>query len=1029
MDENLTSLTNMRDCILLNGRDVARDPGMAQLRRYLPVLAVIAAPYAGLGGEHDPLNPLDPAGEWRTLLDMLAAVNRLQTEVSARLALVRLAPPTSEQLGAALAAGGPDSFRVAHLVCHGERDMLYLEDENGYEALAVAEHIVNLFKPGGARLVVMDGCFSQRMARMLIDDTPVEAVVGTRRRVSARTALTFASHFYAQLTARSSVRTAFRAAIGELERQPESQADRYELVMNDDLREVTLPLPEPRERASHSLVVDGMPRIVGVPSPVGFVGRRDDLRRLAGDMPDSGVGLCAVHGPSGIGKSWLAAEFVTRFAWRFPDGALRVSCSAMTTSQEIIAQAARLLELPLYALPDDVLAALRERRALLALDGVDTLASSAELERLGGWIRSIGPGAGSWVLLTARRLSEMLSRAGEGRAYRLEPFDHRAARTLAMRLAVEREVDALDVDTIDDFLDLTRGWPWLIVRGVELVGTLGIERALDMLSILEPESPDPVEVYLRRRMRALATSAGNPLGLISRAQGLPDAFDTRLAHGLAGEGAQEQIETLRQNSLLMRAGNQIAIPLAARAFAGEYAPLNQQSQDLIDKTVMTYLARSWPERADDAPPVIDPEMRARLNNTRALLQRQLRSDIAVDLVVMGRLLVVAAPAFCEAGLAEEFLAYAQGFREKMADGPDLARLQVAMGEALSALPDHQTDAGWMFQVTLRLERPDRAARAEACLAYGRYLAQVGQTEAAGELYSIALRDLLAQSDRADVTLAAALAHEWANALVAQERYEEAVRRYEAALAGYAETQAATLSALAQRDLSRALLFLGDADRAEDTLRRALATADYVGRRDLAGQIRSQLASAHVVRADEARQHQEKRDERAELAAAAGYLSDALVDGLADSDSAALAEVYLDLGRAQGRLNDLDDAAANATRSLRLLERAGRLPDLAAALVIVGQLQMARGDSVIAQTALHEALELAAALPDQGVMAQAAGVLVRVHQIRARHGPQADRQFIQNALEQVNFTRAQFANLGLGEHVAALDGVVHSLMRQ
>jgi len=33
-----------QDHPILNGRDVLRDPGAVQLRRYLPVLAVVAAP-------------------------------------------------------------------------------------------------------------------------------------------------------------------------------------------------------------------------------------------------------------------------------------------------------------------------------------------------------------------------------------------------------------------------------------------------------------------------------------------------------------------------------------------------------------------------------------------------------------------------------------------------------------------------------------------------------------------------------------------------------------------------------------------------------------------------------------------------------------------------------------------------------------------------------------------------------------------------------------------------------------------------
>jgi hypothetical protein len=44
------------------------------------------------------------------------------------------------------------------------------------------------------------------------------------------------------------------------------------------------------------------------------------------------------------------------------------------------------------------------------------------------------------------------------------------------------------------------------------------------------------------------------------------------------KGAQEQIETLRQNSLLMRAEPD-RHPVSGAGVREEYAPLNQQSQD------------------------------------------------------------------------------------------------------------------------------------------------------------------------------------------------------------------------------------------------------------------------------------------------------------------------------------------------------------------------------------------------------------------------------------------------------------------
>ncbi len=100
------------------------------------------------------------------------------------------------------------------------------------------------------------------------------------------------------------------------------QADRFELLTLEDVHEITLALPEARLRAPRPLVIESPVHQVGVPSLAGFAGRREELTMLAEDIPGADVRLCALHGPAGIGKSWLAAEFVARFGWRFPDGVL-----------------------------------------------------------------------------------------------------------------------------------------------------------------------------------------------------------------------------------------------------------------------------------------------------------------------------------------------------------------------------------------------------------------------------------------------------------------------------------------------------------------------------------------------------------------------------------------------------------------------------------------------------------------------------------------------------------------------------------
>lgn len=1045
MDTHLTSdpLTGARlrrDNTVVSGRAVLDDPGMAQLRRYLPVLAVIAAPYAGLGGDLDPLNPLDPAREWDTLIGAMTGVGQQQADGSPCLALVRLQPPTSASLGAALAAnaGGPDAFRVVHFVCHGERDMLYLEDEEGHEAYAVAEHVVKLFRQSSAWLVLMDGCFSRAMGQMLIDETSVMAVVGTRRRVSEANTATFTTRFYAELTSGTDIRKAYRTALGELKRRPDGQADRFDLVIDEDVHEVTLPLPDGRVRAARPLFAGGMPRLFDVPHPVGFVGRREELSTLAAAIPASGCGVQVLHGPAGIGKSWLAAAFAARFGWRFSDGVVWFRCNAMTTAQEVAARVAHVLNVPLYTPLPDLVALLHRRRVLLVLDQVDALASWAELERLGALIRNVAAGGaagnaagGSWVMVMARSVSDLLRSNGEGQALNVLQFTPKESRTLAMRLAVERDLDALDVDTIDDFLERTLNLPWLIAQGIEMVEAQGVPYALEELRAFAVNEPDLPKLYARRQLRQLSLREDRALNLLVRSQGLPDAMREDLARRLCGEGADQHIQTLLGHGLLRREGALLRVPDAARALVAAQAPLNDAEGDRVDRALMEYLARTWPDDASgdvsgDAPHAASPNggnaltfpgraVQAALNNVRALLQRQIRPDAHINPAVMARLLVASAPAFKAAGLGEEFAAYAQGFREKLPVGTELARLQLAMGDVLSDLPGNKTESGWLYRVTLRLvEDVDRTTTAQASLAYGQHLVSVGEVDEACEWLGSALKALLSQVNRGDVRLAARLAHEWANALASLDQHTDAVRRFEAALAGYAETRDVAGSALCQRDLSVSLVQVGAIDRAEDVLRRAMATADYIDRRDLAADIRQQMAAVYVAR------------EEGDSAALA--LTDAVTDCLAGSDERQLAEVYFALGRVLAQQGQLADAAAHVERSRTRYAQVGDLPEQTAAAIMVGQLKLAQGDSVAAETALGEALDLASGLGRDDLVRQAAGVLVRVHQLRARYADGADVAYLQTTLEHARAAQDRLAEFGLEDHARALGQVVVGLGR-
>lgn len=1016
--------------VIADGRAVLRDPGAASLRRYLPVLAVIAAPYAAMGSGQDPLNPLDRVMEWDMMRAGLLDAAARGSENAAPLALVRLTPPTSQQLAEALSYDGPDAFRVVHFVCHGERDMLYLEDENGHESYAVAEHIANLFKPSGAHVVILDGCFSEHMARLLVDEAGVQAVIGTRRKVLPANAQTFAAQFYAALAEGATIRRAYRGALAALKQQENGQADRFELVEADALDALddpAVPLPPAEARAGCPLVVSGDPLLINLPQRAGFIGRRVMLSALAQDPPGEDPRVIAFEGGVGLGKTWLAAEVAGRFAWRYPGGVLWVTITACTLAREIAGQVAQLAGLSPYSAEEAVIERLKREPTLIVLDQVDQLAGEGERAALRALIGRLAAGTQARVILTAPQARDLLPPGAASRVDLVEPFPPKMARVLALRLAVERRVEALDVDTIDDFLERTHHAPWMIEHGVRLAGAEGLAGALEELASYKPDMPEPLALYLRRRITLLAGEPDSAVGLLVRAQHLPDAFDRDLARMLLGgaERAPAQIDTLLRYHLLLEEDGLLRVPPVVRAQAAALNPLSGAKGDQVDSFIMRALVQGWasaPERPLETP--LSRREQTWLNNTRAVIRRQVRADSALPRGMVARLLVMAAPAYRRAGLADEFWRSAQPVRETLGEGSDYARLQIAMGEALSLLPGRREEAGYLLQMTQALAGVDRNVLAGASRAYGDHLMAAGEVQAAEETLGAALKALLAGKS-ANVRVAAALAESWARALVMQKRTRTALSRYEAALAGYHQAGMSARALEVQRDLGGALLRLGEVDRAASVLNDALAVPCGI-EPPLRGQITFRLALAHLVRAARAHRAGHAAERDAAWAAAETNLRAALPDLLAGGTTGEfgvdLAQAYHELGRLLARRGEVAEATRHVERSRALVERAGNAPELASALLTLGKLRLAADEPDAALDLFRRALALAGETGDASLSAGAADLIVRAHQIDARHvlsGDAAGREAVLARLEQ---SREALARAQQPRLVEALDSV-------
>ena len=816
----------MQQATRVNGYDIVREPALARLRRYLPVLGIIGAPFADLSGTSDPVNPLDDVGEWHALREaILAAEGRVP------LALVRMRPPTASRLERALAVRGADAFRVVHIVAHGERDMLYLEDERGFEDYAVAEYLANLFRQSATQLLFLDGCYSRRVAELLTEETPLLAVLGTRRRVLPAQAAQFNTHFYRALSEGAPIEEAFHTARATLP-EGRSGADRYELTTRRNADTLCLRLPEATAQAEHSLVWDGQPPTLDVPARAGFVGRREALSWLADALSREEGGVCALVGVGGVGKTALAAAAATRFAWRF-DGVAWFAANARSTLRDVLAQLARLLSLAPHAEPEAILAATEKRHLLVVLDAVDTFARAKTRARLGGLVRKLAQG-GAHVLLTAHSVEKLPLELPAEHVLTLERFSAKEARTLAMRLAVERGIEALDVDTIDDFLDRTLNLPWLIVRGIAWAQAWGLERALRALRVFDAETDDPRAQYFRRQAQALALEENGLAHLLRRAQSLPDGFDERLAQGLSGEEDDAALHEADLRGFLAHDGALYRLPPTLRAALRTHAPLPPQRRARVERAILRYLAQSWPSEP------LGGHVRAWLNNARALLPRALAEDGNAESVAA--LLDAAAETFQAAGLVREFVEYARRCRELLPPGEALARLQVAMGTVMGAHAAYAKEAGFMFQMTLELPDLPADLLAETRLAYARYLLRDGQSAAAAHELAYAVKAQLAEPQQADVARIGALLHEWARALAELGQPVQAIKRYQEALAAYAKSKQPRPAARAMYELGALLAQNAAADRAREIWARALRSAQRVDDRPLVAQIHEALGA-------------------------------------------------------------------------------------------------------------------------------------------------------------------------------------------
>ncbi len=207
----------------------------------------------------------------------------------------------------------------------------------------------------------------------------------------------------------------------------------------------------------------GLPRDIAA-----FTGRQAELARLMGTLNDVAagggvVGICAVNGMAGIGKTTFAVHAAHRLAGTFPDGQFFLPLHAHTAGQRPVDPADALASLlltagvPAAAIPPGLEARagrwrdqLAGKRVLLLLD------DAAGHEQ----VRPLLPGtAGSLVLVTSRR---RLAALEDATAISLDTLPPGEAGVLLARLAARAGIGATDpavgeITRLGGFLPLAIG--------------------------------------------------------------------------------------------------------------------------------------------------------------------------------------------------------------------------------------------------------------------------------------------------------------------------------------------------------------------------------------------------------------------------------------------------------------------------------------------------------------------------------------------------------------------------------------------
>jgi tetratricopeptide (TPR) repeat protein/transcriptional regulator with XRE-family HTH domain len=733
-----------------------------------------------------------------------------------------------------------------------------------------------------------------------------------------------------------------------------------------------------------------LPRDIGA-----FTGREPELRavmRLASSARKSGgvVGICAIGGMAGIGKTAFAVHAAHQLAPRFPDGQIFMSLHAHTPGQQPVDPASALASLLMTVGVDaGQIPAGVEGRSRLWRDRIAGRQVLLLLDDAGGYdqVKPLLPGAaGSLVLITSRRHLTALEDAS---SISLDTMPPQEAAELLVRLSGRPGLD-VGVPAVGKVVRLCGYLPLAIGM---MAGRLrhhpawsvtdlaaDLTSARDRLDVLRTEdlsvaaafdlSYEPLAGEQRRLFRRLALHDGADI----------DGYAAAALDGTDLGSTRRRLEALYDRHLI-----------------AEHAPGRYRLHDLMREHARGLVAADpAQERSAAADRLLAYYLRAARAADVHLVRRGRQEPVAASLLA---LLAPLAAGGAGTGGAGTGGAGTGGAGEFVPAVPEFGTRDVALE--------------WMERERLNLDAMimdavarDRAAFAAALsAAMHAFLRFDGHWDHALRLHKIALEAALRMGD--EQAEAAALTNLGDTEMAARD-YPAAATSLSKAVQVCRNLRYRPGEAAALSQLGAALYLTGDNQTAAEQLGQALALYGELG--DAAGQALtlSRLGSVRIVTGDYPaaasgltrayelyRQLGDRLGEAyalTELGAvkqATGLYTEATadlrlaLDVFVDlADRLGEANALLDLGNVQQATGDLAAAIAGLTRALELYEELDDRLGRANVLHQLGTVRQAMGEVDAAGESQHEALELYRQLRDR---AGEADSLVQLGEIALAEG--------------------------------------------